>query len=105
MNRCRWARRAGGTPLIDRERVARDLKFEAVCQNSIDAVSDRDFAIELCAAGALLMAPVATAEEWCCGSVPASASFSCRTVHDRLLDHAAEAQSDVAELARGKRAA
>ncbi len=46
---------AGTTFPIDRESVAAELGFEAVCANSLDAVSDRDFAIEFCAASALLM--------------------------------------------------
>jgi argininosuccinate lyase len=46
---------AGTSFPIDRERVARELGFEAVCGNSLDAVSDRDFAIEFCAAAALVM--------------------------------------------------
>jgi argininosuccinate lyase len=46
---------AGTTFPIDREFVARELGFDAVCENSLDAVSDRDFAIEFCAASALLM--------------------------------------------------
>jgi argininosuccinate lyase len=46
---------AGTSFPIDRKRVARELGFEALCENSLDAVSDRDFAIEFCAAAALLM--------------------------------------------------
>ena len=46
---------AGTSFPIDRERVARTLGFEAVCANSLDAVSDRDFAIEFCAAASLVM--------------------------------------------------
>ena len=46
---------AGTTFPIDRERVALDLGFDGVCRNSLDAVSDRDFAIEFCADSALLM--------------------------------------------------
>ncbi|MBR4877701.1 MAG: argininosuccinate lyase, partial [Rhodocyclaceae bacterium] len=46
---------AGTTFPIDRESVAAELGFESVCANSLDAVSDRDFAIEFCAASALLM--------------------------------------------------
>jgi len=46
---------AGTSYPIDRESVARELGFEEVCYNSLDAVSDRDFAIEFCAASALLM--------------------------------------------------
>ncbi|MFN7276238.1 MAG: argininosuccinate lyase, partial [Betaproteobacteria bacterium] len=40
---------------IDREQVARALGFEGICRNSLDAVSDRDFAIEFCACAALAM--------------------------------------------------
>ena len=46
---------AGTSFPIDRERVARELGFEALCENSLDAVSDRDFAIEFCACASLLM--------------------------------------------------
>jgi argininosuccinate lyase len=46
---------AGTTFAIDRLMVAKELGFDGVCENSIDAVSDRDFAIEFCAAGALVM--------------------------------------------------
>jgi argininosuccinate lyase len=46
---------AGTSFPIDRERVARELGFEGVCENSLDAVSDRDFAIEFTAAAALVM--------------------------------------------------
>jgi len=46
---------AGTTFPIDRERVALELGFDGVCENSLDAVSDRDFAIEFCACAALTM--------------------------------------------------
>jgi len=46
---------AGTSFPIDRERVAKELGFEALCENSLDAVSDRDFAIEFCAAASLVM--------------------------------------------------
>jgi argininosuccinate lyase len=46
---------AGTSFPIDRERVARELGFEGVCENSLDAVSDRDFAIEFCACASLAM--------------------------------------------------
>ena len=44
----RWAAAAlaGTTFPIDREMTAKALGFDAVCRNSLDAVSDRDFAIE-----------------------------------------------------------
>ncbi|MCL4757050.1 MAG: argininosuccinate lyase [Rhodocyclaceae bacterium] len=46
---------AGTSYPIDRQFVARELGFDGLCANSLDAVSDRDFAIEFCAASALLM--------------------------------------------------
>ncbi len=46
---------AGTTFPIDRDRVANELGFDGICENSIDAVSDRDFAIEFCACAALIM--------------------------------------------------
>ena len=45
-----------GTPFpVDRAWVAKELAFEGVCRNSMDAVSDRDFVIELAAACTLIM--------------------------------------------------
>ena len=46
---------AGTTFPIDREMVAATLSFDGVCENSLDAVSDRDFAIEFVSASALVM--------------------------------------------------
>ena len=46
---------AGTSFPIDRQRVARELGFAALCENSLDAVSDRDFAIEFCACASLVM--------------------------------------------------
>jgi argininosuccinate lyase len=46
---------AGTSFPIDRARVARELGFEGLCENSLDAVSDRDFAVEFCAAASILM--------------------------------------------------
>lgn len=46
---------AGTSFPIDRERVAQDLEFNAVTENSLDAVSDRDFAAEFVHAAALIM--------------------------------------------------
>ncbi len=45
---------AGTTLPIDRAMVARELGFARIAENSIDAVSDRDFAVDFLAAGALL---------------------------------------------------
>src|SRR4029078_3035399 len=46
---------AGTSYPIDRKQVATELGFDGVCANSLDAVSDRDFAIEFASCGALLM--------------------------------------------------
>ena len=46
---------AGTSYPIDRARVAKLLGFDSVCENSLDAVSDRDFAIEFTACAALIM--------------------------------------------------
>jgi argininosuccinate lyase len=46
---------AGTSYEIDREAIAKDLGFEGVSANSLDAVSDRDFAIEFVGACALIM--------------------------------------------------
>jgi argininosuccinate lyase len=46
---------AGTSFPIDRTQVARELGFDGVCENSLDAVSDRDFAIEFCAFASLVM--------------------------------------------------
>ena len=54
---------AGTTFPIDRAFVAQRLGFEAIAENSLDAVSDRDFAIEFAAAAALLMVHVSRLAE------------------------------------------
>ena len=45
---------AGSTLLIDRRMVARELGFRKIAENSLDAVSDRDFAVDFLAAAALI---------------------------------------------------
>jgi argininosuccinate lyase len=95
---------AGTTFPIDRERVARDLNFEALCRNSMDAVSDRDFAVEVCAAGALLMAHLSRlAEELVLWLSP---GFGFIELPDRFTTGSSimpqKRNPDVAELARGK---
>src|SRR5947209_1210625 len=47
---------AGTSHMVDRERVARALKFGRVARNSLDAVSDRDFCVEFASAASLVMA-------------------------------------------------
>ena len=46
---------AGASFPIDREAVARELGFEGISRNSVDAVSDRDFCVEFAGACALIM--------------------------------------------------
>ncbi|MDR2164851.1 MAG: argininosuccinate lyase [Zoogloeaceae bacterium] len=95
---------AGTTYPIDRDWVAAELGFEAVCVNSLDAVSDRDFAIEFCAAAALCMMHVSRlAEELVLWMSP-------RVGFVRIADRFCTGSSimpqkrnpDVPELARGK---
>ena len=95
---------AGTTFPIDREHVARTLQFEALCENSMDAVSDRDFAIEFCAAGALIMAHLSRlAEELVLWLSP---GFAFIALPDRFTTGSSimpqKRNPDVAELARGK---
>ncbi len=47
---------AGTSHAIDRELVAKELGFDSVSRNSLDAVSDRDFCVEFAAAASLVMA-------------------------------------------------
>jgi len=95
---------AGTTFAIDRARVARELGFDGLCENSIDAVSDRDFAIEFCAVAALVMVHLSRlAEELVLWSSP-------RFGFVRLPEAYATGSSimpqkrnpDVPELVRGK---
>ena len=53
-----------GTPVpIDRRFTARELGFEAIYANSLDAVSDRDFCVEFSAAASLVMAHLSRLSE------------------------------------------
>jgi len=95
---------AGTTFPIERDLVARALRFEALCQNSMDAVSDRDFAVEFCAAGALIMAHLSRlAEELVLWLSP---GFGFIALPDRFTTGSSimpqKRNPDVAELARGK---
>jgi argininosuccinate lyase len=95
---------AGTSYPLDRERVARTLGFDGVCQNSLDAVSDRDFALEFSAAASICMVHVSRmAEEivlWM------SQNFSFIDLADRYCTGSSimpqKRNPDVAELARGK---
>ncbi|MDQ6639214.1 MAG: argininosuccinate lyase [Pseudomonadota bacterium] len=95
---------AGTSFALDREAVAKALRMDGVCQNSIDAVSDRDFAIEFAAAASLAMLHVSRLSEeiviW------ASQSFGFVELADRFCTGSSimpqKKNPDVAELARGK---
>jgi argininosuccinate lyase len=95
---------AGTSFPIDREFVAARLGFEGLCENSLDAVSDRDFAIELCAAAALVMMHVSRlAEELVLWMSP---RFGFVRLPDRFTTGSSimpqKKNPDVPELARGK---
>jgi len=89
---------------IDRNRVARELGFEGLCENSLDAVSDRDFAIEFCAAAALVMVHLSRlAEELVLWSSP---RFGFVKLPDAYCTGSSimpqKKNPDVPELVRGK---
>ena len=95
---------AGTTYPLDRERVAKTLGMEGVCQNSLDAVSDRDFAIEFTSAASLCMVHVSRLSEeliiWM------SQNFGFIKIADRFTTGSSimpqKKNPDVPELVRGK---
>ncbi len=95
---------AGTSYPIDRERVARTLGFDGVCENSLDAVSDRDFAIEFCAAAAILMTHVSRLSEELVIWMSPRVGFI--DLADRFCTGSSimpqKKNPDVPELARGK---
>ncbi|PLC54108.1 argininosuccinate lyase [Pollutimonas nitritireducens] len=95
---------AGTSYPIDRERVARTLGFESVCRNSLDAVSDRDFAIEFCAAAALIMTHISRFSEELVLWMSPRVGFI--DLADRFCTGSSimpqKKNPDVPELARGK---
>jgi len=95
---------AGTSFPIDREVSAELLGFDAVTENSLDAVSDRDFAIEFCASASLVMMHLSRmAEELVLWS---SAQFDFITLPDRFCTGSSimpqKKNPDVPELVRGK---
>lgn len=95
---------AGTTYPIDREFTAQLLGFEAVVQNSLDAVSDRDFAVEFCSAASLIMMHISRLSEelvyWM------SQRFAFIRLPDRFTTGSSimpqKKNPDVPETARGK---
>lgn len=96
-----------GTPLpVDREEMARELGFAAVSQNSLDAVSDRDFALELTFALSLLGVHLSRlAEDWILYS---SSEFGWLVMGDEYSTGSSlmpqKKNADALELIRGKSA-
>ncbi len=86
---------AGTSFPIDREMTARALGFERPTANSLDSVSDRDFALETLAAASICVgASLALCRRDRAVDEPAiRLRRTVGRVHDRLVDHAAEAQS------------
>jgi argininosuccinate lyase len=95
---------AGTTYPIDRAYTAELLGFEALCENSLDAVSDRDFAIEFCAAASIAMMHLSRMSEelvlW------NSQQFKFVDIPDRFCTGSSimpqKKNPDVPELVRGK---
>jgi argininosuccinate lyase len=95
---------AGTTYPIDREFTAKELGFDAVADNSLDAVSDRDFAIELVSNASLLMMHLSRFSEelilW------SSAQFDFVDLGDSFCTGSSimpqKKNPDVPELVRGK---
>ena len=95
---------AGTTYPIRRELTATLLGFEGICANSLDAVSDRDFAIEFSAFASILMMHLSRWSEevilW------SSAQFEFIELPDRFCTGSSimpqKKNPDVAELVRGK---
>ena len=95
---------AGTSYPIDRQMVAKALAFDGVCENSLDAVSDRDFAIEFCACAALTMTHLSRLSAelilWM------SPRFAFIDIADRFCTGSSimpqKKNPDVAELVRGK---
>ena len=95
---------AGTSFPIQRERVAELLGFDGVCENSLDAVSDRDFALEFSAASSLIMVHLSRFSEelilWM------SPRYGFITLADRFCTGSSimpqKKNPDVPELVRGK---
>lgn len=94
-----------GTPFpVDREFVARELGFDAICENSLDAVADRDFAVEFCSGASLIMLHLSRfAEELVLWNSP---EFGFVSLSDAVTTGSSimpqKKNPDVAELIRGK---
>ena len=95
---------AGTTHPIDRQFTASQLGFDGICHNSLDAVSDRDFCVELCSALALVMTHLSRlAEElilWTSWEFRFVELSDAYTTGSSIMPQ--KKNSDMAELVRGK---
>ena len=94
-----------GTPFpIDRQFVAKELGFDAVVENSIDGVADRDFPVEFCAAASLLMLHLSRMSEeivlWMTPEFGFIELSDAVTTGSSIMPQ--KKNPDVAELIRGK---
>lgn len=95
---------AGSTFHPDRDFSAEKMGFQGVCDNSLDAVSDRDFAIEFCSAAAITMTHFS---RWCEELILwSSDQFDFVELPDRFCTGSSimpqKKNPDVPELIRGK---
>jgi argininosuccinate lyase len=95
---------AGSTIILDREFMARQLGFSGVTQNSMDAVSDRDFAAEVLFDIALCGVHLSRLSEdvilWCSAEFGFVTLSDAHTTGSSLMPQ--KKNPDVAELTRGK---
>jgi argininosuccinate lyase len=97
---------AGTSFPLDREMVAQELGFDGLCENSLDAVSDRDFVVEFLSCAALVMTHLSRlAEELVLWSTP---EFGFVELDDSVTTGSSimpqKKNPDVAELIRGRMA-
>ena len=95
---------AGTTYPIDRQMSAAELGFDGVCLNSLDAVSDRDFCVELCSALSLVMTHLSRLSEelilWTSWEFRFVELSDAYTTGSSIMPQ--KKNSDMAELVRGK---
>ena len=95
---------AGTTYPIDRYFVAEQLGFDAVTENSMDGVSDRDFAIELASALSIIMMHLSRFSEeiilWCSGEFAFAELDDAYSTGSSIMPQ--KKNPDIPELVRGK---
>ena len=95
---------AGTTYPIDRHFVAEQLGFDAVTENSMDGVSDRDFAIELASALSIIMMHLSRFSEeiilWCSGEFAFAELDDAYSTGSSIMPQ--KKNPDIPELVRGK---